>query len=856
MTPQFPRLFFWHVVRHLRRHPLLALLNVLSVALGIAVYLAIQIANHSANRSFAAGIDLVAGKSHLEIRGDVDETLWPRVAVQSGIKAVTGIVEGVITFPDWPGEYLRVIGVDLFSGEPFRTFEVGAGGKGPPLEQWMGGSGALALTAQFARQHGLKVGDELRVFVNSELRKVTVAVLLDGGDAPGAAQPRFAVMDIGWAQELFGKQGRLSSLQLLLEKPADAAVVAERLNSILPPGLRAEPPRQRSFQIQNMLSAFQLNLTALSMVSLLVGVFLIYNTISASVARRRVEIGILRAIGTTRWEVRSLFLGEAAVLGACGLAIGSVGGVLLAQLLTGTVAKTVSSLYVLLSIDRSWLSPWQFVTAATFGFGAVLIGAWRPADEAARIDPVSALSLGAHAEVAVARAPRWGWCGVGALVIAVVSAIVALQVGPPVWSFVAAFFILIGFALFSPATTWRCGSLAGQIQGVGSVWRLAADHLRQSIHRNAVTVAALAAAIAMMIGLTVMIFSFRDSVDAWINRGIVADLFIAPASNETIGLEAAVPPAAIAWLKARSEISGVDTFREMECTFTFQNQQPPVRQSARLAVIEGEYRRNLTFVGGDADRKMARVMAGHCVAVTEPFARKFHVREGDRLSMQTPRGPAEFEIAGVYSDYTRDQGVILMERSNFAAWWNDPTVQSLAVYLRAGAAWETLADAFRAQFSREGEFVIYSNGALRSRILTIFDQTFAVTYILRTVAILVAITGIFLSVTTLVAEREREIGVLRAIGASRGQVQGLLMTEAGMIGAVAAFLGVVSGLVLALALTWVVNPAFFGWTITLQVPWGSVLATPLWIIPAALVAAWYPAWRASQNPIATAVREE
>jgi len=851
MTPQFPRIFFWHVMRHLRRHPLLALLNVLSVALGIAVYLAIQIANHSANRSFAAGVDLVAGKTHLEVRGDVDETLWPRLARQPGVKAVTGIVEGVITFPEWPGEYLRVIGVDLFSGEPFRTFEIGGQGKAPPLEKWMGEGGALALTAEFARQRGLRVGDVLRVLVNSEARTVTVAALLDSRDSPGATQPRFAVMDIGWAQELFGKQGRLSSIQLLLEKPGRAAAVAAQLNTILPPGLHAEPPRQRSFQIQNMLSAFQLNLTALSMVSLLVGVFLIYNTISASVARRRVEIGILRSIGATRWEVRSLFLGEAAVLGACGIVLGAGGGVVLAQSLTGAVAKTVSSLYLLLSIDRSWLSPWQFFTAAFFGFGVVLIGAWRPADEASRLDPVGALSLGAHAEQAVAQAPRWGWYGFGALVLASLSAAVALRSGPPVWSFVAAFFILVGFALFSPAVAWHFGSMAGKVQQAGSVWRLAADHLRQSIHRNAVTVAALAAAIAMMIGLMVMIFSFRDSVDVWIDRGIVADLFIAPASNETIGLEAAVPPAAIAWLKARPEISGVDTFRELECAFPLAGPQ-----TARLAVVEGEYRHNLTFAGGDAERKMARVFAERCVAVTEPFARKFKVRDGDRLTLNTPRGPAEFEIAGVYADYTRDQGVILMARRNFDAWWSDPTVQSLAVYLRPGRPWEPLAEAFRAQFSREGEFVIYSNGALRSRILAIFDQTFAVTYILRTVAILVAIAGIFLSVTTLVAEREREIGVLRAIGASRGQVQRLLMTEAGMIGAVATLLGVASGLVLALALTWVVNPAFFGWTITLQIPWGSVLATPLWIIPAALVAAWYPAWRASRHAIATAVREE
>jgi putative ABC transport system permease protein len=856
MTPQFPRILLWHVSRHLWRHPLLAALNVLSVALGIAVYLAIQIANHSANRSFAAGVDLVAGKTHLEVRGDVDETLWPLLAKQRGVKAVTGIVEGVVTFSEWPGEYLRVIGVDLFSGEPFRTFEIGAQGKKPPLEKWLGEEGALAVTAEFAQRRGLKIGDRLRVVVNSEIRTVIVTALIDSGDSPGATQPRFSVMDIGWAQELFGRQGRLSSIQLLLDDPRRAAAVAAQINALLPSSLRAEPPRQRSFQIQNMLAAFQLNLTALSMVSLLVGVFLIYNTISASVARRRVEIGILRSIGATRTEVRCLFLGEALLLGTCGIVVGAIGGVVLAQTLTGAVAKTVSSLYVLLSIDRSWLSPAQFLTAAVFGFGTVLVGAWRPASEAARIDPVAALSLGTHAEQAILQVPRWSWWGVGLLAAAGASAALALQTGPPVWGFIAAFFVLTGFALFSPIAAWHFGVVAAKLRSAGVLWRLAADHLRQSIDRNAVTIAALAAAIAMMIGLTVMIFSFRSSVDAWIEHGIVADLFIAPASNETIGLDAAVPPAAIAWLKARPEVVNVDTFRELECAFRVASGRRTESGTARLAVIGGEYRRNLSFVGGDEARKMARVLGERCVAVTEPFARKFGVRDGDRLTLATPRSPAEFEVAGVYADYTRDQGVIMMARANFDPWWSDPKVQSLAVYLRSGAAWEPLADAFRAQFSREGEFIIYSNRSLRARILGVFDQTFAVTYMLRTVALLVAIAGIFLSMTTLVAERQREIGVLRAVGASRGQVQGLLMTEAGMIGAVATVLGMASGLVLALALTWVVNPAFFGWTIHLQIPWASLLATPLWILPAALLAAWYPAWRASQTEIAEAVREE
>jgi putative ABC transport system permease protein len=853
VTPQFPRIFAWHVLRRLARHPGLGLLNVLSVALGITVYVAIQLANHSANRSFAAGIDLVAGKAQLEVRGDVDETFWPILAKQPGVRAATGQVEGVVTLPDTPGEYLRILGVDIFTGDPFRTFRVAAGLASPPLESWIGQPGAVAITQDFARRLDLNIGDKLRVLANGVVKDLAVVAFLDDPDNGAPLPERFAVMDIGWAQELLSRQGFLSSIQLLLDDPGKAQSVAARLNAVLPPHLRVEAPRQRSFQIQNMLSAFQLNLTALSMVSLLVGVFLIYNTISASVARRRVEIGILRSIGATRAEVRCLFLGEACFFGILGIAFGAFGGIILARALAGAVAKTISSHYVLLSIDRNWLSPGQFVAASIYGVIAVLAGAWLPAGEASRIDPVQALSPGGYAERSIARRRRWGIFGIALLAVAGLASWLALTVGPPAWGFVAAFCILAGFAFFAPDATAGFGALAAIPTSPGILWRLAADNLRRSIHRNAVTVAALAAAIAMMTGLTVMIYSFRQSVDTWIHRGIVADLYIAPASNETVGLGASTPPAAIAWLKARPEVRGVDTFRELTVPISLRDRPS---QSALLAVIGGEYRHNLTFRRGDDVQIMARVNRGGAIAITEPFARRYGVKDGDHLTLITPRGPAIFEIAGTYSDYTRDQGVILIAQKTFEKFWQEASVQSLSVYLKPGAAWEPLAGAFRARFSRQGEYTIYSNRSLRDRILSIFDQTFAVTYILRTVAVLVAITGVFLAVTTLAAEREREIGVLRSIGASRAQVRRALVIEAGMMGVVASALGLAAGIVLAMALTWVVNPAFFGWTITLQLPGLTLLATPFWIIPVALIAAWFPAWRASRSEIAQTIREE
>jgi putative ABC transport system permease protein len=298
-------------------------------------------------------------------------------------------------------------------------------------------------------------------------------------------------------------------------------------------------------------------------------------------------------------------------------------------------------------------------------------------------------------------------------------------------------------------------------------------------------------------------------------------------------------------------VAGVDTFREQ-----------PVRVSAEgetealLGVVGGQYRHNLSFVGGDSDRKAARIFSGEgAVAVTESFARRFRVAEGEQLTLQTPRGPQTFSIAGIYSDFTRDQGVVMMDRRTFDRYWDAPEVHSIAIYLAPGAQADTLTDAFRAEFSRQGEFAVYSNRTLRERIFSIFDQTFAVTSVLRTVALVVAIAGVYLSVTALVAERDRDIGTLRAIGASRGQIVRLFVAESAMIGLLASALGLLAGAALAVVLTRVVNPAFFGWTVALRLPWGTLVATPLWITLAAMLAASQPAWAAARGRIAEAVRE-
>jgi putative ABC transport system permease protein len=859
-TLQYARLFRWHVLRYVLQHPLLAALNVTSVALGVAVYFAVQIANHSANKSFAATMDLVAGKAHLQITSpgsNLADKWLPIAAAQPGVSAATPVVRGLLSLPDFPGDYLDLLGIDVFTNEPFRIFELtGFTGHDFDIHEWLGRRDLIAVTDQFARKHKLRPGDALRVQVNGGTRILQIGFVLSATTTRGESDSHFAAMDIGWAQELLDRRGRLTSIDLRLQHPEGRQPVIARLAGILPPDVSVASPMRRSEQVEKMLAGFELNLTAMSLVSLLVGTFLIYNTISASVLRRQREIGILRSLGVRRNEVRALFLGEAVTTGALAIVMGLAAGLMLAKALVGTVSNTISSLYVLLTVQQIYVPPSAVFTAATLGLLAVIGAAWLPAHAAATMNPVLALHPPAFTGRVIRGSFVWLICGAALLIGAVFLSWLALATGPAWFGFAAAFCVLAGFSLLSPTATSlfsRAASallarLRGRLKTSLVELSLASDNLGRGLRRNAVTIAALAAAVAMAIGVSVMIFSFRQTVGTWIEQTLIADLFITPASNEIAGPSSFISADAIAFLKSHSDVAAVDTVRQIEVPFR--------GESIALGVIGGSDRRNLRFIHGERAHIMNRFYREQCVLVSESFSRRFRIREGAVIQLATPQGVRDFEIAGVFIDYTRDRGLMFISAAHFHPLWNDDRINSVAVYLKHPESADTVIEAFRNQFSRAGEFAIYPNHTLRDRIFEVFDQTFAVTYVLRTIAIIVAIVGIVLSFTILVTERSREFGVLRAVGASALQIKRILVWESAMLGLLASGLGLAAGVCLSVVLTGVINRAFFGWTIDLAFPWPALLQMPVWIVFVSIVAGWLPAQRAGRLVIAEAVRSE
>jgi putative ABC transport system permease protein len=857
VTAQYFRIFRWHVLRYLWRHPLLGLLNILSVALGVAVYLATQIANHSANRAFAATVDLVAGKAELEITapaGHLPETVLPQVAAAPGVSAATPVVQGFVALRDFPGDYLEVLGIDVFTNGPFRTFDPSNfDTSGFDIQRWLGRASSIAVSEEFVRQHHLKAGEKIRARAGSVDRDLEIGFLLRKDDT---FDSHFAAMDIGWAQELFGRRGELSIIQLKLVNPREREATVAALRQFLPKDARVAAPARRTEEVDKMLGGFQLNLTMMSLVSVLVGMFLIYNTVSASVVRRQHEIGILRSLGATRNEIRLLFLSEAIVLGAIGSFLGLIAGFVLARVLVGAVAETISSLYVLVTVRQLTLHPWAFVLAWTIGVGSVIASAWFPAHSAANAEPVEALHGGMRLERSINPSIAWLVSGLLCVFLAAASSYFAISTGPRWLGFGAAFFILAGFSFLVPRVMFHFSKAAGNLlrrfrphrRRASIETELAAANLSRALLRNSVTVAALAVAVAMTVGVSVMVFSFRKTVEAWINDTLIADLFVTPASNAVAGASSFFPPAALEFLSNQPDVETIDTYRQVEL--------PMGDTDVSAAVVRGSERRQLQFLRGDRRELMRRFHDEPCLFASESFARRHRLREGDLIELTTPDGPRAFAVAALFYDYTSDQGYVYLSAKNFARFWHDERINSVAIYLKQSRGADEVTKAFRSEFSRDGQFVIFSNQSLRRRVFEIFDQTFAVTHVLLAIALFVAITGIFLSLTILITERQRELAILRAIGASAGQIRKLLLSETAMLGALAAVVGMVSGICLSVVLTGVINRAFFGWTIHLAFPWRTLAFTPVWILTAAIIAGFIPAWRASRMTLAGNLRNE
>lgn len=836
--PALLRLSLRHFVRARGR----ALLTLAGLALGVATLVAIDVVNTSSGATIDELVGAYAGRATVSVRsaGTLAPGALEAVRRVAGVRAAAGSIQGALLVG---GESRTALPFIAGTGDEsaIRDHQLAEGA--PPAAD------EVALGGTAARRLGLRRGDRLAALTPAGPVELRVSgVFADAG--VGRANGGFvAVLAFGTADRLYARSGRLDAIDLATSPGVDVAAVMRAIERDVP-GTDAQEPAARGAQTKKLVQSLQSLLQVVSALSLFVGSFLVFNTMSVAVAQRRREFGVLRALGARRSEVVRAVLAESLALGALGSAIGALAGVTLAQVLLGLVNRQIRQNFVAGLADQLVIAPERLAALLLVGLAAAVAGGLVPALGAAGARPAEAMAAprGEHER----RAWRYRLLGIALLIAAIAGLGVLAQrdsddAGP---GSAAALALMLAIALAASPL------LAGAVRRAGPVidalfglpGRLARDSVLRAPGRAAVTAAALAAAVTMVVGMASFIESERRTIFGWLDQAVSADLFVAAAPLGGSSAPVALDPALGDEIARIPGVGSVDRFRQVRID----------HGGALVALSSTDVpvylrRAKPLFAPGSEPYDLLRMVGRDEVFVSDNFARRQGVAQGDELTLRTPDGERAFRVVAIITDYTTDQGLVFMDRATYVSRFHDTAVDSFAVMLSD----RSREDSVRAELERleGGALFVQSNAEFKASIRRLVDDFFATTYVMEAIAMLVGVLGVANTMIVTVLERRREIGVLRAVGASRAQVRRQFLVEAGTIGLAGSLLGLAGGAALA-GITLVVSEATTGWVIPYVYEWGTALSVTVLATAAAIAAAWWPALGAARQPVAAALAYE
>lgn len=834
------------------------------IALGVAAIVAIELAIQSAKRAFQLSRSAVVGQSTHQIvsgRDGLDERIHSALFQRMSQLRLTPVVEGRVrlTRPTHRSApvALRLIGIDPFAppdaGWNLRDMTFGPA-QGGQLTALMVNAGTVALTAPLARKLSVSVGGQLTVRHQGRQTVLTVHTILQGQDDALRAFGDTLLTDISTAQEALGLIGRLSTIALTLPD----APTKQLLEPALPASVQLRAVGAEAGGIEEITAAFNLNLRMLALLAVVVGTFLIYNTVSFGVTRRRQQFGILRALGVRRIELVGWIAAESLAMGLVGGLLGLALGLGLAEVLIALVSQTINDLYYVTEVRAVVLALAPLLFAAGIGAAAAVAAGLVPAVQIGRLATAQVLSGAADASAGGPRSFLLPLTTVGALTGGGAAWFVYVGLpqmpGAGLWpAFVGLFALVCGAACLTPvailAVLWSCANLGRSV--VGLAGRLAIAEAMVNLNRTAVAGAALVVALATTVGVAIMVDSFRASVESWLERTLRADIYIGgPGSPETRTIPRDLAQRVAAW----PEVSDVSlghrrAVRTADGEVSVLGLRMARQSYAGLQILRPADPSHHAAVWGAFDRDQA-------VLLTEPYANRHGIGPGDTVSLLTASGPHDFLVVGVYRDYASQRGTVMMSWTTFESWWPRPRITGMGVYLQPGTDTGALLARLQANLPAGGGLVASPNQRIKARSLVIFDRTFTITEALRLVALSVAICGIFSALLAVALERRRHYANLRAQGMTRRQLFVLMQMQSGVFGLAAGLVALPLGILLADVLVNVINLRAFGWSMGFELHPSHFVLAPLAAVLSAMLAALWPARQIARASPASALRGE
>lgn len=821
-------------LRYMLRRRSLTALQFLGITLGVAATMGIILSARASLSSFSTAVDFLRGQATHSLQrpaGPLEENILTELMRDPAVESFSPVIERQLRHED--GEVLRIMGVDPLRDREIRASFFVSNGSGKEAPDWR--EALSFLIEEKSVYIDSSLSQSLDIFPG-DLLETTLGSFAVLGVFPNPSGESLVLIDISQAQALFGLEGFVDRVDLILDDEASFLMRWEE-------GFLIESKDKRRKTLSGMLRAFRLNLEALSLLSLFVGIFLIYNTAMFAVVSRKKDAGILRSLGAQRSEIAAAFLTEILLLGAFGGLAGGILGYFLSKVLTVNIGGSISDLYFFLKPSPPTWSPWIILAGVLVGSLASLLGSLAPLQELIRLDPVRTLSGRTADRRSILHVKRVALAGAGILLLSL--ALFFFSSNQVYIGFAGAFGFQIAASLltglmivllhpFTKRILHRLGGLPGKV---------AAGNVHLNLDRTSVAVAAFLVALSMSIGLSLMIGSFRYSVQWWLNRQISADLYISSMDEKD------VPLGLYQELSTWEEIAGLDPYRNVLINY----QDTITYVSGVNASVLQKFTEFGWLEGGDENWEKVKNGA---VIVSESFARRFSVDSGDWIILEGVEGPEELEVAAVYYDYTSEHGIIMMDRSTYLRFFKDKTINSLGVFIDPDRPdKDRIIERVTAE-ALNWELPVFTRDGLHRNALKVFDTTFAVTRSMRLIAILVAFFGIAGAILTLFIERQRDFGIYRALGFSTFQVAGITLMEGLTMGLLSFLLSVVVGTGMALILIDVINMRSFHWTVFFHPMWTPYLAAGATAVLASLGASIYPILKAWRTYPQMQIREE
>ncbi len=790
-----------------------ALLSVLGITLGVALGYGVYLVNRAAVEDLAASVRALAGEADLQVRGGragFPETLYPRIARLPGVARVDPALELDVGLAG-SERTIRVIGVDVLKqGKPELL------------------APDTVLLSPAARE---LAAEQLRLLVGQRIVELQVRGV---AELKGVA----ALTDISTAQWRLARLGELNRLDVRLAAGANREEVRRRIQALLPAGVHVAALEELEQASGYPSRAYRVNLNVLAMVALFTGGFLVFSAQALEVARRRGEHALLRVLGLTAPRLARLILLEAGALGALGGVLGVALGYWLARAALRYAGADFGTGQLRAATPELELSALPVALYALAGIAVAIAGALLPARDAARTSAAQALKAGDDQRMFQRLSRAWpglAFIGAGAALA---------QLGPvnglPLAGYAAIACLLVGAIALMPRVSRWVFSVLPLTRRVPFV--LAVSQLRGAPGQAAVSLAAIVASFSLMAAMAIMVASFRESVDAWLDAVLPAPLYFRTTqAGDTGYLEPGFEEA----VRALPGIERVDFLRSARIVLD------PGRPS--LSLIARERAEGAFPLLGE--RYVRKPGDPPLVWVSEAASDVYAFSPSDTIELPIDGKSATFVVGGVFRDYARQHGAVLMERADYVALTGDRRANDGAVWPKAGVSVAQVMQQLRA-LPGGAELDIAAPPEIREVSLRIFDRSFAVTYAMEAVAVLVGLFGLSSSLGAIVLARRREFGVLRHLGLTRGEIRAMLAAEGGLLALLGALAGLAVGAAISLILIFVVNRQSFSWSMELQPPYAFLAALVLILVALAVLTAILSGKEATGMGPVRAVRED